>query len=72
MSISNASEWHDKYRKQGAHVARNIVADKYGAANTHEAQLAAFAEWSRREHDAEHSAAAIAAFREGLYAEDAT
>lgn len=60
----------ERFREQGRVAARNIAASVYREAdNTHAAQLLHFEAWAKAEYGAERGAAAVAAFREGLYGE---
>jgi hypothetical protein len=70
MPVPVTDAERERFREQGRVAARNIAANVYRAAdNSHAAQLLYFEAWAVGEYGAERGAAAVAAFREGLYGE---
>lgn len=68
MPVPLTDAERERFREQGRVAARNIAANVYREAdNTHAAQLLHFEAWAKGEYGAERGAAAVAAFREGLY-----
>ncbi len=70
MPVPVTDAERERFREQGRVAARNIAANVYREAdNTHAAQLLHFEAWAKAEYGAERGAAAVAAFRDGLYGE---